>query len=998
LRRTFALGLTVVLFGALIGFVGAARAQLPAAGDSDPLATARDTEPVVLTGANFPGLAVPADVTAKVPTVGGAQCLINEGGAGNTQLTPDSSCTHNTYEDPDASSSDVTNAAGIEGPAVDRLLGYRWNGTAFEQIPFQVDEMFVRYLSNNASGFAFYSETDQHTAYAFDREGFRWTDDQKGAKPDDPMAPCIAQPASEVAKDPVQGLDSDDELVFMARDAGGQAAADAPMPKGIEQSFEVTVVDPLTGDTGYVYVMQSGEDGPAPAFDASNGYVRYERDDPEDHNVFLYSQSSYSGYGAAPKGAWYDPKTDTCRTDEKKQRRPSDAATITTPRYRFRYDGRWLMTNLEVNNADTGSTIAPAADTTYGPDLVDQWKARAFQQRPSGETPCCGFEEEVNNWGGSSILMGELSGPVRTIRETWGADSGTNVVRREIFYRNEIRFGSFLRVHVIPPLDGIYAQWDYNAGVVDTYYNPFNSGGVPIDGKNDERFGNSRIHAGRDGVSYEGDDELSDAAEQAAGEEGKPITVGDPKEPGCPYAGQPLEDQWDVIRNDPRWPEQLRDQFPSDLIEACVYNDIDSPDPSFSGVNAGLNWEEIAGSNGTLVLRTALKHFTPGGGAVSLVSVPYYRDDACFDDGTGSDPGPHLHGRGVDDGNFAKQPDGSPRVCWDSANPEHPDIPGADPRFFQGSIGTHGVHILLIADSDNAGQTVPLTEVDAEQRMVVLTGDPGNVGDTYGRHSEKPLLSFVRPEDRAAGGDTPTPTPTPSGTSTPTPTPTPSSTVSPRPTGTAAPSPKPSGSPKPSASSSPSARPSQSPTKVPGTINTTITSDFSEAVADDEVMLSGQVTASKGCDGPFDVSILRRIHGSDSFDELARVRAENGLWSFEWPADYNSSFTAKPVSSKDCTGQSATPVDVMVKVKISTRTPRRCTQGSSVKGSIAPNHTGTQVTLKRKIWSGWKTVDRAVLDGRSEFALKLPACSGRYRIDWTVSDPRNLANTSRFRL
>jgi hypothetical protein len=997
LRRTLTFGLLTVMLASALPFVGAAQAQLPATSQSDPLATARETEPVVLTGANFPGLAVPADVTAKVPTVEGAQCLVNEGGAGDTDLTPNEACSHNTYEDPDASSADVTNAAGIEGPAVDRLLGYRWNGSAFEQIPFQVDEMFVRYLSNNASGFAFYSETDQHTAYAFDREGFRWTEDLGAEQPDDPMAPCIAQPASEVAKDPVQGLDSDDELVFMARDAGAQAAASAKLPKGIAQSFEVAVLDPLTGDTGYVYVMQAAPDGPTPAFDASNGYVRYERDDPDDRNAFLYSQSSYDSYGAAPKGAWYDPKTDTCHSakGEERQRRPSDAGTITTSRYRFRYDGRWLMTKLEVNNSDSGNTIAPAADTTYGPDLIDQWKARAFQQRPSGETPCCGFEEEVNNWGGSSILMGELSGPVRAIRETWGADSGTNVVRREIFYRNEIRFGSFLRVHVIPPLDGIYAQWDYNAGIVDKYYNPFNSEGVAIDGKNDEKFGNSRIHAGRDGVSYEGDDELSDAAEEAAGEEGKPITVGDPKEPGCPYAGKPLEDQWDTIRNDSRIPKQIRDELPGDLIEACVYNDIDSPDPSFSGVNAGLNWEEIAGSNGTLVLRTALKHFTPGGAAVSLVSVPYYRDDACFDDGTGSDPGPHLHGRGVDDGDFAKQADGSPRVCWDSANPEHPDIPGADPRFFQGSIGTHGVHILLIADSDNAGQTVPLTEVDAEQRMVVLTGDPGNVGDTYGRHSEKPLVAIVSPEDRAAGSTTPSPTS--SGTPSPTPTPSPSPSTTRRPTPTPSPTSSSTGTPTPSASASPRASQSSSRSET-GEISATIASDRSQVVAGREVKLAGRVTASRNCTGPFEVSIQQRVYGSDSFVEVARVPAKDGAWSYDFGSRFSSSLTAKPMTKGNCEGRAASPTDVLVKAKITARPPRRCANDPSVTGRIAPDHPGTRVRLESKDWGPWTTVDRARLNDSSKFNLTLPECRGRYRIVWSADDPRNLGNTHRLHL
>src|SRR5690606_38604060 len=86
--------------------------------------------------------------------------------------------------------------------------------------------------------------------------------------------------------------------------------------------------------------------------------------------------------------------------------------------------------------------------------------------------------------------LGELVGPVRAIRETWGADSGTNVIRRETFYRDEVRQDVYLRVHPIPPLDGIYAQWDFNAGRVTRYYNQNRPLGVPIDGRNDEVFGN----------------------------------------------------------------------------------------------------------------------------------------------------------------------------------------------------------------------------------------------------------------------------------------------------------------------------------------------------------------------------------------------------------------------------------------------------------------------------------------------------------------------------
>ena len=71
-----------------------------------------------------------------------------------------------------------------------------------------------------------------------------------------------------------------------------------------------------------------------------------------------------------------------------------------------------------------------------------------------------------------------------------------------------------------------------------------------------------------------------------------------------------------------------------------------------------------------------------------------------------------------------------------------------DAHYFQGSIATHGLHILMIADSDNARQTVPVTEMVAEQRMVALTGQHGiAVCEEYGRGFEKPLVATVVPEE-----------------------------------------------------------------------------------------------------------------------------------------------------------------------------------------------------------------------------------------------------------
>ncbi len=627
----------------------------------------RDTEPVVLTGASFGNWAAPADVSAKVPALGGLQCLADD-------ASP--TCTRSRYEEPE-----VTTGGKLgSGVPVDHLLGYRWNGRRFVQIPFQVDEIAVRYLSNNASGFAAYSETDAHPTYVWDEERFRWS----ASAPGDP---CRAVPLEGVRStpDPVAGLDMNDEVAFMASDAGDTAPRKAQLPRGVLEMKRVRIVDPYRPRAArFVYVARTAKSGPQPAFDARTGYVRYEPD--ADSDTFVYSQSSYGDYGNAAKGAYLDAATGRCITDpaKAKQRRPKDTAWIRTSRYAFRYDGRWLMTQLKIAKSRT--------PWQYGPDLIDQWKARAFQQRPGGTTPCCGYEDEDVNWGGSSITMGVRSGPVRVIRATWGADSGTNVVRVETFYRSEIRQTAYLRVHPIPPLDGIYAQWDYNAGKVTTYYNPIVPKGVAIDGRNDEVFGNINAHVGPDGLRLDGQE------------------VGAPGHGDC--GDSPLE-------------------------EACVDNDIDLADPTLSGAHGGLNYEEVTGPYGTLVTRTWIKQYTPGN-VHTLVAQPYYRDDSCFDDGTGTDPGVHLKPRSTDPLVDAA---GRKRVCWTPQDGD-PALAARD-HYFQGSIATQGVHVQLIVDTDNAFTTVPLTELSTEQRIVVLPGQRPNVGEQYGRGVEKPLVAVV---------------------------------------------------------------------------------------------------------------------------------------------------------------------------------------------------------------------------------------------------------------
>ncbi|HEX8123271.1 MAG TPA: hypothetical protein VF549_18610 [Solirubrobacteraceae bacterium] len=658
---------------------------------------ARDTEPVVLTGKDLAGWAAPANQTAKLPLMDAVECPAevhpenidpdpSEGADAVTSgVSPNQTC-HNSYTKPEV---DTGDAAGA-GTPTDRLLAFSWSQGRWHEIPVQVDEQFTRYLDNSASGFSPYSGQDQHTTYAFDREGFRW-------RAEDPDNPCLARPDSPVATDPVPGLDANDEVAFMADDAGDAAPVGAPKPSGVSELRAVALGDPvLTGaKPRYVYLGKS--DGTRkPAFNGRNGYVQYKRDANAD--FFEFSQSSYKDYGNAPTGM-------TCDADGKPtgvigRRRPRDYATISTDRYRFRYDGRWLMTKITVAEK-AKSRKSRSRATKYGPDLVDRWKARAFAQDPGSETPCCGFEEEDTNWGGSSTLLGEKVGPVRAIRETWGADSGTNVIRRETFYRREVRQKTWLRVHVIPPADGIYAQWDFNAGRMTKFFTSQKLKGVKVDGRNDEVYGN-----------------LDD----------------------------PCQDKYDAAKNPndtSAYDQQYRSLY--EMFQLCRFPyhlSADLPDLTQSEPGATLGWNMVSGPYGTIVDRydAQLASQSPGGAVQGAFAMPYYRDDSCFDDGTGTDPGPKLHLRSGDEP--ATSSTGEPRRCW------HPEdgLPDGSDRFYQGSIATHGLHILMVADSDNARQTVPVTEMVAEQRMVLLPGQrTGRTGEQYGRTMEKPLVPVVTP-------------------------------------------------------------------------------------------------------------------------------------------------------------------------------------------------------------------------------------------------------------
>jgi hypothetical protein len=201
----------------------------------------------------------------------------------------------------------------LGGAAIDRLLGVDPDRiVAFEyssgwvQIPVQIDERVIKdyglVYNSNPIGLS-------TLAYA-DAETF-------------------------VGADPDPAFDGDDELVFMARDAGDWAPGLTWDPAGVilGSRVEIVVTDPLTSNTAYVYLFEcDGSLVPGAGVD----YVSYD--------FVLLSGDYLTTYNttAGPN--------------------PEDSEVV-TPCYRERFGDRWIRD--ETNVYEGGAT---------GADILDRHK------------------------------------------------------------------------------------------------------------------------------------------------------------------------------------------------------------------------------------------------------------------------------------------------------------------------------------------------------------------------------------------------------------------------------------------------------------------------------------------------------------------------------------------------------------------------------------------------------------------------------------------------
>lgn len=124
-----------------------------------------------------------------------------------------------------------------------QLVAFRITAGASTEIPAQIDERAVIALGSAYRGI----DATRCTPPT-------WCQNLVGAV----VQLYYSDPGTFVGADPDPAFDSDDEMVFMARDAGTEEAVNTAAPSGVQPGtgVKVTISEPKGGRSGYVYLYQ----------------------------------------------------------------------------------------------------------------------------------------------------------------------------------------------------------------------------------------------------------------------------------------------------------------------------------------------------------------------------------------------------------------------------------------------------------------------------------------------------------------------------------------------------------------------------------------------------------------------------------------------------------------------------------------------------------------------------------------------------------------------
>ncbi len=307
--------------------------------------------------------------------------------------------------------------------ALARIVGFKWNGSTWRQVPIQIDERAMVNFGKiyNDPSAQFY-----------------------GSKPGNVTQLVYTSASTWTGSDPVSAFDANDELAFMARDAGSLASG-GTTPTGVisTSGVAVHVTDPLApGHAGYLYLFRTPA-GSTLVPGANKSYLTYK---------FTLLSGNY--------------KTTYSRTAGPNP----ENSVVTGATYTQHFADRWLTDSIRVT--------APGAT---GVDILDRQKA-LFAPGVCGRSEDT-FDASGPNGSAEGVFVINKSGPVRAIRSYLGANSGPSSQRTHIFYDRREDVTTNLRVHAIP---SVMDFMDYSpAATAMTYRNNLNPAGVTVNGNPD---------------------------------------------------------------------------------------------------------------------------------------------------------------------------------------------------------------------------------------------------------------------------------------------------------------------------------------------------------------------------------------------------------------------------------------------------------------------------------------------------------------------------------
>ncbi len=300
------------------------------------------------------------------------------------------------------------------GLSINDIVGFKYENDEWQQIPIQIDEMALMniaapYGQQLPLGVA-NTPTDQQQLFYTDSNTYT------GADPD-------------------PNFDLNDQLVFMAKDAGEQARTNIDPPGTVEGTgFRVNVTEPLNFTRSYIYLYQ--QDGSL-SQDAGVSYVDYDFNLVNGDNYL----QNYDFQGNNPENS-----------------------RVTTPFYDWHFSDTWVSDEAIVNIEQmTKVDFLDRHLSLFGPDICGQ-NELIFSQR-------------------SNTIITNKTGPIRAIRAYMGAGNDLFTQRTHIFY--EGKQDIITNVRTDAPLF-YFDLFDYNESIQNMHYssNSFIDGRI-IDGDED---------------------------------------------------------------------------------------------------------------------------------------------------------------------------------------------------------------------------------------------------------------------------------------------------------------------------------------------------------------------------------------------------------------------------------------------------------------------------------------------------------------------------------